>query len=372
MKVAYMLGSLNRGGTETLMLDVFRNADNAPFNMIGIHRKNGAYRDAFYAAGPKIVQLVPTRFGFIRYLLKLRQLLKVECITVVHAQHWLDCIYACLASLGLRIQIVCTYHGFFSMKGIKGVLCRLSLYMADDVCFVSQYEQNWYTEQVNISPNKCHVLYNAVSFQKIQTAIRSNELENETKRIKLAMVGNFVDVRDHITLVKALALLIQRGIERKEDPAFDFYFIGQRSEEEHVIYDECIRFCEMNSLKNVHFIGGRGNVPELLKSIDGLVYSTDHDTFGIAVVEAMAAGLPIVVNDWDVMKEVCGDGKENYVRYFRSKDIEDCVAAIENLLRDLDNKTDEFHKQCDQNIQWVINRYSVSNYYKCLLQIYKF
>lgn len=40
MKVAYLLGSLNRGGTETLLLDVFRSADKAPFSFVGIHRKH--------------------------------------------------------------------------------------------------------------------------------------------------------------------------------------------------------------------------------------------------------------------------------------------------------------------------------------------
>jgi len=49
MKVAYLLGSLNRGGTETLLLDVFSNADKASYEMIGIYRKDGAYRNDFYA-----------------------------------------------------------------------------------------------------------------------------------------------------------------------------------------------------------------------------------------------------------------------------------------------------------------------------------
>jgi hypothetical protein len=43
MKIAYLLGSLNRGGMETLMLDVFKNADKADFDFIGkltVHLKN--------------------------------------------------------------------------------------------------------------------------------------------------------------------------------------------------------------------------------------------------------------------------------------------------------------------------------------------
>ena len=36
MKVSCLLGSLSRGGTETLLLDVFRNADKADFEFIGV------------------------------------------------------------------------------------------------------------------------------------------------------------------------------------------------------------------------------------------------------------------------------------------------------------------------------------------------
>lgn len=370
LKVAYMMGGLNRGGAETIMLDVFRNAYKAPYKMIGIHRKDGAYHKEFYTAGPKMVQLAPKLFGYIRYLLKLRYILKKEGITVVHSQHWLDCIYSWLATIGMHIQIVCTYHGFFPMRGIKGVLCRISINVADDVCFVSKFEQDWYVKLIKISPSKCHVLYNAVNYKKIQSAISSGELRKDSKYINLTMVGNFVEVRDHVTLVKALALLAKRNAEHIEVPPFNFYFIGNRSEEEHEIYDECERICKENGLKNVHFLGGRGDVPALLKSVDGFVYSTDHDTFGVAVVEAMAAGLPIVVNDWPVMKEVCGDNGENNVRYFQSRNVEDCANVIAKLLDDLTHQTEEFRKQCTHNIQWIIEKYSIENYCKSMLQIY--
>ena len=56
MKVAYLLGSLNRGGTETLVLDVFKKASQAPFQVVGIHRKGGAYLPGFKATGEKMIE----------------------------------------------------------------------------------------------------------------------------------------------------------------------------------------------------------------------------------------------------------------------------------------------------------------------------
>lgn len=369
VKVAYMMGSLNRGGAETIMLDLFRHYQSAPFALLGIHRKDGAYREEFYNSGVKMVECSKTRIGFIRYLWRLRRIFKQEQVTHVHAQHWIDGIYACLATIGMDIRLVETLHGYFPQKGIVGMLSRLSIRMVDDVCFVSRHEQEWYQRQMRIEDEKCHVIYNGVDFDKIDRNEGVSELENEG--IKLCMVGNFVKVRDHLTLVRALARLKGLEDERIRGLEYDYYFIGKRSEATPYIYDECVRICEENKMTNVHFLGGRGDVPALLRQMDGFVYSTDHDSFGIAVVEAMASGLPIVVNDWPVMKEVCGEFEENYVRYFRSKDVESCAEAIQQLLKDISASTAEFKSRCAHNAQWARERYSIETYIATLSKIYK-
>lgn len=360
-----MFGGMNRGGAETIMLDVFRNWRNAPFEFIGTHRKEGAMYDAFYSAGPKLYHLAPKRFGYIRYLLQLRRIIRLENITTVHVQHWLDGIYAWLATIGMHVQLVMTLHGFYSMKGLNGFLCRMSIHMADDVCFVSRYEQDWYHQQMHISGAKCHVIYNGVDFNKFDVESECMKKLGNEGRIKLCMVGNFMNGRDHTTLVRALQLLKERGINN-----FDFYFIGKKSEVDQHLYDECVRICEKNKLKHVHFLGARNDVPALLKVMDGFIYSTAHDTFGIAVVEAMYAGLPVVVNDWPVMKEVCGEAENNAIAYFKSKDAEDCASAIEKFLNQISGATTEFKSRCANNAQWVRERYSIEAYMERLHHIY--
>lgn len=365
IKVAYMLGSLNRGGTETLMLDVFRNANKAPFQFIGIHRKGGAYKDDFYAAGPKMIPCAPKRFGLVRYLIQLRRLLKSERVTIVHAQQPLEVIYAYLATIGMNIPIIQTLHGFYPMEGRAGLLTRLSILLSKELCFVSQYEQKWYQHRMKIANDKCHVIYNGIDFLKFDMrGATMKDLEGE-RNIKLCMVGNFMSGRDHITLTKALFLLHKRGTDN-----YDFYFIGKRSDTEPKIYDSCKQLCVENNMGNVHFLGARDDVPDLLKSMDGFVYCTDHDTFGIAPIEAMYSGLPVVVNDWPVMKEVCGEDNENIVYFFQSKNIEDCANTIENLLRELKEPTEKFKSRCANNKKWVCERYSIEAYIRHLSNVY--
>ena len=62
MKVAYLLGSLSRGGTETLVLDVFKNSEKASYDFIGIHRKDEPLKDDFYATMPDFIKCGPKGF----------------------------------------------------------------------------------------------------------------------------------------------------------------------------------------------------------------------------------------------------------------------------------------------------------------------
>ena len=358
MKVAYLLGSLNRGGTETLMLDVLRNVEYTPYEMICIHRKGGAYQEAFYAADTKVIQCAPKRFGFFQYMRMLRQVLLHEGVNIIHGQQPLDTIYGCLATIGTNIKIVQTFHGFYPMKGLLGLLTRLSIRMSDVLCFVSKYEQEWYQQRMRIADKKCHIVFNGIDLGKLElTNDRVNGLASEPGKVQLCMVGNFMTGRDHLTLMRALQLLKKRGINK-----FEFYFIGKKSELSPLIYEECERIVKENNMCNVHFMGSRSDVPAILKTMDGFVYSTDHDTFGIAVVEAMATGLPVVVNDWPVMKEVCGD----MAAYYKSKDVEDCANAIERLLSELPQRKEIAKK----NAEFVRKKYSIETYIERLSQIY--
>ena len=378
MKVAYMLGSLNRGGTETLLLDVFKSADKAPYEFIGIHRKGGAYKDDFYQTKPRMLQCAPKRFGLLRYLHRLRKLLKQEGVTIVHAQQSVDGIYASLATIGTDIQVVETFHGYdIEASRADKLINSLSIRMADAVCFVSNAQKDHYIQQYNIQKcqNKLHVVYNGVDFTKLDCEYPIPEFLTETDSakaeihtdhaaqqsgIRLAMVGNFVSGRSQSVICRSIQLLREQGVTD-----FDFYFIGRRNEKEPWRYDDCLRFCQENQLNNVHFLGGRADVPAILQNIDGFVYSTDHDTFGIAVVEAMAAGVPVVVNDWVVMQEITQNGE--WASLYESNNANDCARAIADFIEHREDR-----KQKAKLIAPVVrDEYSIERHISRLNEVYK-
>ena len=76
MKVAYMLGSLNRGGAEVLALDVLRASKNSKIEFICIHRKKRDLFEAFKALKPPNSHCQPKNYFDISFFFfKLRRLL---------------------------------------------------------------------------------------------------------------------------------------------------------------------------------------------------------------------------------------------------------------------------------------------------------
>jgi len=310
MNIAYLLGSLNRGGTETLLLDVFNNSVSSPYKMIGVYRKEGILSDDFHSSGVSLFKLTPGPVWMLwLYLWRLRKLLLREKVTIVHAQQNLDAVYAGLACLGLRIKVVQSFHGYdFHLGYFNKLLIRLSLKMAHLNIFVSESQRKYYAQTYKLNHfTKQVVVYNGINFSKLKLQSENAFLLDSKeclKKISLAMVGNFVPVRDQMTVCRFLYLLNEKEID------FNFSFIGRKDENNPQLYDDCVAFCLAKGLNDkVLFCGMRPDVPALLPQLDAFIYSTDHDTFGLAVIEAIACGIPVFANDWEVMKEVTDNGK---------------------------------------------------------------
>lgn len=365
MKIAFLFGSLNRGGTETLMLDVCRNLNNSNFEAIGIYRKRGVMEQDFLSTSVKFHYL-PVKKNKIVYFIRLRKLLMAEKVTIVHAQQPLDALFAKVALMGSNIKVLLTVHGLDSTeKNKKDKLLNYILKRTDKNVFVSHYQKHYYTTKYHLNDKKQAVIYNGIDFNKIEQTANErysdlrNELHISRETLLLGMVGNFTAVRDPLTVCRFLKLLNQKQVD------FHFVFVGKRIEDETERYDSCIKYCDENNLnEQVTFLGVRQDVPEILKQLDAFVYSTEHDTFGIAVVEALAAGLPVFVNDWDVMKEITENG--NLAILYKSKDEYDLLNKFMLFLQ----SKEKFQSKAEEVKNTVRKKYDINSYLIHLKEIY--
>jgi|GEM_PF-243873 len=392
MRIAYLFGSLNRGGMETLLLDVFLNAKKNQLDAIGICRKTGVLESEFVGSGLVMIKL-PVQWNIISYLFRLRSQLLKSNVEVVHAQQPIDALYALLACFGTRLKVYLTFHGYDFAENKSGInIIRFIIKRTNLNIFVSETQRSYFQDKYHLNPEKQQVVYNGISFdklvnfstnkkvfyhqilcdQKMNESVSSIDQAIDDKSVNIheelnipfkthlfGTVGNFTDVRDQLTICRFLLLLNKQNVD------FHFVFIGKRIESSAWIYDDCVNYCKTNGLsKKVSFLGVRHDVPMILNEMDAFIYSTDHDTFGIALVEAMAVGIPVFVNDWTVMSEITENGK--YATLYKSKDEND---LLREFMLFLQNKPLYQAKAIDA-AKFVRERYSIEKHIEALKAVY--
>lgn len=358
MKVAHLMGRLNRGGAETLLLDMCRNAKEAELDMILIHRRGGIMLNDFQDSGVELVKIAPKSFWDIRYLIKFRKLIKNQKIELLHAHQNIDALIALIATIGLGTMVVLSVHDHgLENTPILSTLRRMAMSNADLLLYVSKSQQAHYATK-----KRSIVVYNGLDFTKIGLSIPSgirDEFKVYDDEILLGSVGNFTNGRDQITVCHFLALIASKGIR------FKFIFIGAASPAEPELYAACVNFCRQQGIADrVIFVGSRSDVPTLLPQLDAFIYSTVHDTFGIALVEGIASGIPVFVNDQAVMREVTNDGA--WANMYQTKNIEDLYSKFIQFYKE----PEMYKKRAKENSMAIMACYDIGNYLKNLKEIY--
>jgi len=354
-KVAFYIGSLNRGGAETLLVDIFSQGGELPFDAVCIYRKEGTLSDSFHRSGVKMVKL-PQKKSWLLYVLKMRQLLKKEKVDIVHAQTSLNAIIAIICTKFTHIRVVNTFHGF-SFASAHRWLRRLVFKGCDRLVFVSDYERKYYLDRGDFGAvAKCRVVYNGVSFEKFGFLPEPKDMDSP---IRMCMVGSFGSGRNHMFVCQFLNHLKGKGVD------FRFTFIGAARESEQSVYDDCVSYCKEHALMDrVEFMGLSNEVPQLLNTMDAFLYSTRHDSFGIAVIEAIAAGLPTFVNDWSVMKEITEEGR--FAVLYPSEEVEPLYEKFEDFM----NHRKEYWVSAHNSALAVRDKYSIEKHIGHLSELY--
>lgn len=355
MKVAFYLGSLNRGGAETLLADVFSRGSELPFEAVCLYRNEGTMSEAFHRTTVPMLRL-RRKYSWLLYGLRLRRLMKKEQVNIVHAQTAFNSALAIIFLAFTKIKIVTTFHGF-GFVSANPLYKRLVFRHSKRLFFVSDNERDVFLQKGSYgAEQRCAVVYNGIDFSKFGYA---QTPQSETGPVQICMVGSFGEGRNHLFVCKCLNALNERGLD------FHFTFIGAARESERAIYDNCVNYCHQHELDNrVTFYGLSNDVPGMLAGMDAFVYATRHDSFGIAVIEAIATGLPTFVNDNEVMKELSADGQ--FATLYKTEDIGSFVSHFEHFL----THRQEYWQKAQQSAQQVRERYSIDRHISTLATHY--
>jgi glycosyltransferase involved in cell wall biosynthesis len=148
-----------------------------------------------------------------------------------------------------------------------------------------------------VRTRETRAIHNACDLERFTAVQRSGQVHQPPR---LAMVARLEGHKDQPSLIKAVALLRDQGL------VVELWLIGEGSRRLEL---EALS-AELKLSGGVRLLGSRRDIPALLAEMDLFVFSARPDEgFGIALVEAMAAGVPIVASDVGACWEVLDGGR---------------------------------------------------------------
>lgn len=321
MKIVHVISSLRRGGRERQLATIYRFSDVNKFTtkIVVFNQTIDTYvneyqmcRDVIYCISKNPIK---------RYL-EMRRIITEYKADIVWTWGGLEATYGMLFSLTSKVRHI---NG-----SIRHGLVRFNVHQLWRL-FVLHLSKNIVANsQSGLRANKLkrgYVLYNgidAVFFFKpdsFHINIRK-ELEISDNEVVLVSVANLVPYKDYATVLRSLSVIKQKGIP------FHYIAIGEGSERRGIegIVDE------LNLLKEVSFIGRRSDVKEILYSSDIFIHSSLGEGCSNAILEAMAAGLPIIASNTGGTSEVVDN---SIGRLFEYKDVDSLVLHISEVISDI-------------------------------------
>lgn len=207
---------------------------------------------------------------------------------------------------------------------LRLMLDRRSEHLVDAHICVSQGVADFSINVGKLSPEKIRVIPNGVDYERFANAAPAD-------------LSEFGIAPDHKTILCVGRLDPQKGV-RSVLRAFDS--LSEESESTHLLFvgdgplraktESAVR--RMDQTNRVHFAGRRCDVPELMQAADCLVLASKWEGMPNVVLEAMAAGLPVVTTPVEGIDELLQDGVTG--RVLNDDDPAGLVAGIRNTLED--------------------------------------
>ncbi len=289
LSICHVLWSVEVGGAERVVLDLAKvqRAAGHRVAVLTLSNSRGALADEFRPVVDAL-ESVTKRSGIDLSLpLRLARWFRAHGTQVVHTHNELPLIYGAPAGRLARAVVVHSKHGIVPVTRGAHWLRRAAASATDVFVAVSDATASTARDNRECAPDKLRVVINGTDLSRFpapegaRERIRS-ELGIPSGARVLITVGRLVKEKNHALLLHAVAPLLRD--DRR------LILVGDGALRD----DLRARVEALDGGRFVHLTGARRDVPELLAASDAFVLSSDSEGLPIGLLEAWAAGLPVV------------------------------------------------------------------------------
>lgn len=303
LRVLHVVVNMNRGGAETLLMNLYRNLDRSKIQFDFLTCKKGIFDEEIVALGgrvhriPYITNVGHT--GYMKALDKFFSSYQEYKIVHSHMDKMSGFVLRSAKKAGILIRIAHSHNtrseGGLAAKAYKWYAGKSILTCATHLLACSNAAARWlFAEEANAAK----ILKNGIECDKfvfspeIRWQVRQ-ELQLHQDTFVVGHVGRFAHQKNHSFLVDIFVQLI------KYKPNSVLLLVGDgplRLELEKKIRG-------LNLQNNIMFLGVRSDIERILQAFDVFVFPSYHEGLPVTLIEAQGAGLPCIISD-AITKEV--------------------------------------------------------------------
>lgn len=353
MKVLLLSHSSDLNGAERCLVDLVAHLDRSRFEPLVLLPSSGPIEKELRKSGVRYL----VRYNFscwipyrdqwgrgqlVRWFATLRT--RLWALQALVEKEKIDLIYTntsiliegALVARRLKIPHVWHIHEFLRNNlDIRTylphfIIDRLVIFLSDRIVTPSKY----IAEQRFNASSKVRVAYNGVDLRDFSRGNGGEARENLgiKKHVPIVtFVGAIDERKDPITFVQAADLVL------KDIPDVCFLLVGDLKNK--ILVEKIETLISNYNLKDrIRLLGTRRDVADILTAASVHVSSSRSEVQPISVIEAMAAGRPVITTDWPGAHELVVNEKTGIV--VKKKNYEELANALKLLLRD--------KKMCEQ------------------------
>jgi glycosyltransferase involved in cell wall biosynthesis len=266
--------------------------DRTIFEPVFLSDGEGPLTEAFAARGVEIVRgrgvSVSIRHPFDAFGAIRRQAIQLKSwrIDLLHANGFFWNTDLILAAWMLRMPVVLHVHNPITV-GFQ----NLVRFAARKVLFCSRFEMG-NARHFNRIRDKADVLHNAIETAAMgRGASIRGELDLRDGEVAIGTVAQIAHRKGIDILIETARILLR---ERRD---LVFLIAGPVGTGEAEFGGSMLALAEEPGLRgHIRFLGPRSDIPDFLASLDLFLLPTRAEPFGIALIEAMAAGVPVIAS----------------------------------------------------------------------------
>lgn len=294
MKVLQVINCIERGGgAEKFVLDLSlalkqKGVNVEVLSIIHPSHDNFDFIEILQRAFIPVHILSAYGLRSVRNIYLLNKFFSNRSYDIIHV-HLFPALYFCAICKLKRMNLFYTEHSTDNRRRhivVFKILDKIIYSQYDKIICISLKVSETLTKHIgcknfDVIPNGIFVS-DFLSAKKLSYEELIGRKRNDEKLI--LMSARMVKGKDYMTVFRALKLL---------SPNIHLLCLGTG-----ILENEYRKYCQEESLlERVHFLGLRKDVNRILKTVDVIVLSSEHEGFSLSMLEAMSCGNPFVASD---------------------------------------------------------------------------